>query len=245
VSRDPRSDTGLIGRHLRGNVVNYVALFLALTGSAYAVVIAPTNSVATRSIKDGAVTAPKLHDSAVTTPKFAASAVVPSAASAQDAELLGGSPAEAFERVPAVVCSGDRAFASLGDIIVCKSLVSRIFFDPTFAQQAIPVGDFNETRLELSATCHLNSTTEVGFNNQGSGPAALSWMYSDGTTVSASGVAVPTGEIHRFDYAGKRLLGQFIWANSNGVTTIKLHALDNGPSNGCEVWGTAAFAATA
>jgi hypothetical protein len=235
----------MIRQHLRSNIINYAALFLALTGSAYAVAIAPANSVVTKSFRDGAVTAAKLRSASVTTAKFADSAVVPSAIEAEDAELLGGSPPDAFEHIPAVVCAGDRAFASIGDIIACKSPVSRIFFDPTFAQLTIPVGDFNETRLELTMTCHLSATTKLTFRNQGGGPTTLNWMYSDGTTVSASGVAVPQSDTHAFDFAGKRLLGQFIWANSNGITTLKLHALDNGPSNGCEVWGTAAFAATA
>src|SRR4051812_28747392 len=92
----------MIRQHLRRNIGNYAAPLLALTGSAYAVAIAPTNSVATRSIRDGAVTAPKLHSAAVTTAKFADSAVVPSAIAAQDAELLGGSPPDAFEHIPAV-----------------------------------------------------------------------------------------------------------------------------------------------
>jgi hypothetical protein len=65
-----------IRSHLRSNVIGYVALFLALNGTAYAVVaIAPKNSVATKSIRNGAVTAAKLRNGAVTTDKIADRAV--------------------------------------------------------------------------------------------------------------------------------------------------------------------------
>jgi len=56
----------MIRSHFRSNLIGYVALFLALNGTAYAVVIAPKNSVVTKSIKNGAVTAAKLHKRAVT-----------------------------------------------------------------------------------------------------------------------------------------------------------------------------------
>lgn len=52
---------------------------------------------------------------------------------------------------------------------------------------------------------------------------------------------VQKGEARDFDFGGKRLEGQFIWANSTGVTTVKLHVLDL-VTTGCEVWGTAVFA---
>ena len=43
-----------IGRHLRANVIGYLALFLALTGITYAAGL-PKNSVKSKQIKDGAV----------------------------------------------------------------------------------------------------------------------------------------------------------------------------------------------
>jgi hypothetical protein len=44
------------------NVVSCLALFVALGGSAYAATQLPKNSVGTRQLKDGAVTAAKLAD---------------------------------------------------------------------------------------------------------------------------------------------------------------------------------------
>jgi len=57
--------------HVRNNVVGYVALFFALTGVAYAANIAPKNSVATKSIRNRAVTNRKLAAGAVTGAKVA------------------------------------------------------------------------------------------------------------------------------------------------------------------------------
>jgi hypothetical protein len=56
--------------HIRSNVIGYVALFIALSGAAYAGPLKP-NKVKTKHIKDAAVTTPKLADGAVTTPKLA------------------------------------------------------------------------------------------------------------------------------------------------------------------------------
>jgi len=53
-------------RHLRRHPLEYLALFLALGGVAYAAQLAPKNSVASKSIRSGAVTGPKLASNAVT-----------------------------------------------------------------------------------------------------------------------------------------------------------------------------------
>lgn len=47
-------------RHLRRNVVAYLALFVALGGTSYAAIKLPANSVGTRQLKRGAVTAAKI-----------------------------------------------------------------------------------------------------------------------------------------------------------------------------------------
>jgi hypothetical protein len=58
-----------IGRHLRNNIVGYLALIIALGGTSYAVTALPRNSVGTPQIKDSAVTTPKIKDRAVTKAK--------------------------------------------------------------------------------------------------------------------------------------------------------------------------------
>jgi hypothetical protein len=56
-------------------VLSGIALFVALSGAAYAAALAP-KSVKTKNLANGAVTARKLHKAAVTTPKLAKEAVI-------------------------------------------------------------------------------------------------------------------------------------------------------------------------
>jgi hypothetical protein len=57
-----------IRKSVQSNVVGYVALFIALSGAAYAGPLKP-NKVKTKHIADAAITTPKLADEAVTTDK--------------------------------------------------------------------------------------------------------------------------------------------------------------------------------
>jgi Collagen triple helix repeat (20 copies) len=57
---------GRILKHLRSNVVAYIALFVALGGSSYAAVRLAPNSVTSRAIAKGAVTNAKIAKNAVT-----------------------------------------------------------------------------------------------------------------------------------------------------------------------------------
>lgn len=47
--------------HLRSNLVGYIALFIALGGTTYAATALPADSVGTRQLRDGAVTAAKVR----------------------------------------------------------------------------------------------------------------------------------------------------------------------------------------
>jgi hypothetical protein len=231
--------------HIRSNIIGYVALFLALTGSAYAVAIAPTNSVATRSIRDGAVTAPKLHNPSVTTAKFADSALAPRARVARNAQQLGGRTPAGYQRRVTESCAHDTAIKAIGPTgtVACASPVKPISMslaNGTDGSIPQPIHD-----LSVAASCNAGSTL-VAFANAGPDPATLNWIYSDGTTVSATGTSlgttVPANEAD-FVYDDKRIEGQFTFANSTGVTTVNLHAVD-GNAAGCEIRGTAEFAAS-
>ena len=57
-----------LARHFRQNLVGYLALAIALGGTAYAAVV--DNSVGTRHLRNGAVTRPKIEDGAVTKAKI-------------------------------------------------------------------------------------------------------------------------------------------------------------------------------
>jgi trimeric autotransporter adhesin len=66
----------LLKRHLSvANVLSCIALFVALSGAAYAATAVTKNSVKAKSIAKGAVTTPKLRNGAVTNAKLANGAV--------------------------------------------------------------------------------------------------------------------------------------------------------------------------
>ncbi len=92
--------------HLRSNVVGYLALFIALSGSAYAAGLA-NNSVKSKHIKDGQVKSADVRNNGLTgndikeaslgeVPLADAATTADSAASADDAELLDGLNSSAF-----------------------------------------------------------------------------------------------------------------------------------------------------
>jgi len=79
-------------------VISLIALFVALGGTTYAATSLPANSVGTRQIKNGAVTASKLNKHAAV--KNATNAITAQnatyAKTAQNATALGGYPASYF-----------------------------------------------------------------------------------------------------------------------------------------------------
>jgi hypothetical protein len=58
--------SGRVGDHIRNNAYGLVAIFIALTGSAYAVSQAPKNSVTSKSIKNGQVKTKDVADNGLT-----------------------------------------------------------------------------------------------------------------------------------------------------------------------------------
>jgi hypothetical protein len=56
-------------RHARGNVVSYLALFVALGGTSYAAIKLPTNSVGARQIRSSAIGNAELRSASVTSSK--------------------------------------------------------------------------------------------------------------------------------------------------------------------------------
>jgi hypothetical protein len=57
-------------KHLRGNAVAYLALFVALGGTSYAAVNLPAGSVGNRQLRNGAVTNKKIANGAVSPAKL-------------------------------------------------------------------------------------------------------------------------------------------------------------------------------
>lgn len=96
--------------HLRGNVVAYAALFIALGGTAFAAAsVVPANSVGTAQLKNGAVTGQKVAHSTLTGANIRSSTLgtVPNSAH------LGGLTGSAFQRRISTACSSGQAMTSV------------------------------------------------------------------------------------------------------------------------------------
>lgn len=81
--------------HIRSNAIAYLALFVALGGTGYAVTNLPADSVGARQLKNGAVTSKKLANGSVTArkldPRAIGGSIVHWASVREDGRLVGGS----------------------------------------------------------------------------------------------------------------------------------------------------------
>jgi hypothetical protein len=101
---------------------------------------------------------------------------------------------------------------------------------------------FTGSDLRLRAHCR---STDVEFENLGSGDATLNWQFSEGTssstTVNANGAVVSSFDNVDFIYGNSgRLEGQWIFSKPQSITTVTLHAFQG--ADFCEVRGTAEVA---
>jgi hypothetical protein len=230
------------------------------------------NAVTSPKIKDGAVTGAKIandtikgsdvlesslgkvasasHADSATTATNATNATnavnatkATTATNATNADQLAGIAASGYQQRVTGSCGNGKAIAAVGadGTVTCASPVSLISITPANGTVNDPPGPLSF--LHIGVNCNAGATI-VSFVNTGPDSATLNWIYSNGTTVYASGTsldtAVPTNE-QDFDFNDKRIEGQFVFANGAGVTTVNLHAYD-GNAGGCEIRGTADFA---
>lgn len=105
----------MFSRHIRSNVVGYVALFFAFTGSAVA--LQGKHTVKAKDIATGAVTAPKIRSDAVTAGKLSQGSVGASAIAANAVgagEIAGGAVGTAELASGAVTAANIAASAITG-----------------------------------------------------------------------------------------------------------------------------------
>jgi hypothetical protein len=158
---------------------------------------------------------------------------------ATNVDRLGGSPPSFFQDRMFPSCTDGAAITFGPGTFVCSTTISPIVATPASGEEP-ETG--TPASLNLQFRCHSTAMdlTRVDFHNGTNTTVTLNWIYSDGTTVNASGVAIaPFGE-YDVSYSGKRIEGQFIYADVASVTTVKLHAYDGGSF--CEVRGTAVYA---
>lgn len=159
------------------------------------------------------------------------------AAKANDAERLDGVAAGDYQRKLTEQCPAPESISTIDQQgnVTCNTTavkaIHHVFGTPE--QFAFSLGN----GLQLLATCHDGSNTELHFQNLGA-TAHLSWFFGSGgaTTASTGSVTVAQGAASNFGYGGIQIQGQFIWSTGEGVDTLNLHAIDNTTS--CEVAGT-------
>lgn len=95
--------------HVRGNVVGYVALFVALSGTAVAATRLPANSVGTKQLRNGAVTGKKVARNTLT----GANINVSTLGTVPNAAALGGLSPSAFQLRVSGVCAGNTAISQI------------------------------------------------------------------------------------------------------------------------------------
>jgi hypothetical protein len=164
-----------VGRHLRHNVVGYIALFVALGGVSYAAVSLPKNSVGAKQIKKGAVTRSKLANGAVNGSKVAAGSLtgkqiksatlgqVPSAAHAGGADSATNAThagsADTATHASAADLLGGSAPSDFFPASKVRTFNVKLAFGQ--AQTLFTVGT-----LTFSAKCVQNATDPQGNANQ-------------------------------------------------------------------------------
>ncbi|HET8975567.1 MAG TPA: hypothetical protein VFN15_02970 [Solirubrobacterales bacterium] len=181
----------MVSQHVRSNVVGYLALFLALTGTASA--LQGKNSVKSKDIVKGAVTAPKIRGGAVTLDKIAPGVI--------DSGIIDGAvTTEKLADEAVTTAKLDDEAVTAGQIddeavttakIDAQAVTGAQLNKPSLALGPESFGTMPALRVfgELSQTAPaINSTgvvldpSEVGFNTGGFGVSA------NAATVPISGI---------------------------------------------------------
>ncbi len=234
--------------HIRTHVVGYVAVFLALSGSAHA--LAGSNTVDSGDIVASGVTTPDVAPNAVTGVKIADDTV-------GSVDLLNGG-VRPFHLGAAVVNGAKVENGALNlDEFVPDSLQSRVtetcggqawrFFRLSEAPGncASPVTEVRNTFSTILPGWTLNN------NCTGTGNALLSiestenfgtvnWFYSDGVALHVDGTVLNDGEKVLFNQSP--ISGQFILSNPGNGSSVPANAITvtYGGGGACDPKATAA-----
>ena len=258
--------------HVRRNVVGYLALFVALGGTAYAAGTVGSDDIIDDSIRSidvkdatdtgGGLTAADLRPASVGSSEArddgltgvdideSSLGTVPNADHARNSDQLGGRGAAGYQRRVNGTCDAGaiRAINGVGAVDCTDQAVFPISADLNSNGPNSKATQLGPSNLSLLEACGA-SFGEVRFTNFGTGGATLNWVFSQGgtsSTVNASGtsLAAPGGGTYflPFDFTN-RLEGQWIFADAEGVTTVNLHGfVAPGSPAFCEFKGTAVWA---
>jgi hypothetical protein len=183
-----------------GNVTATVAVFLAISGTAAAVTLAPSNSVVSGSIKDGEVRSADVHGAAVTGSKVAPDAV--SGGKVADGSLFGVDVADGS------LTGDDIENGSIGGADV-RGLTGDDIKDESIKESELGPGSVGSYALQnYSVTSGKLDLKSVG-----------SRELKDVTSIVSDGVTVNPGEAKDAEVscpAGQRLIaGGFGWQDDS------------------------------
>jgi hypothetical protein len=233
------------------NVVSMLALFIALAGGAYAAATRidgraiKLNSIPGNRLKARTVAGNRLRDSSITGRQVKESSLGPvpsalSAATADNANALGGLTPDSFQRHIAGGCSTALQSVDANGSPQCAPRSIFGLSRTVDADHGLNFGDFGDLSIGLSCGPSAGRFVRILLINVSSVPATLNWLYHDGSAMQASGTSLGTTQADHAAIADSnngRIEGQFILASATGVTTLIVHAF-KGAGSGCEISGT-------
>jgi len=239
--------------HVRNNLVGYVALFVALSGTAYAAGTIGSDDIIDDSIRSidvandtstgGGLAPADLRPDSVGSSEArddglkgvdideASLGSVPNADHATNSDKLGGRGAQGYQRRVIGTCDGGaiRAINGDGAVDCIDQAVFPISADLDSTDHRFRGTSFFPSNLSLLMRCD-SSSAAADFINNGFDGATLNWLFSQGqnfpsSTVNASGTSVPGNNGANVITFGftNRIEGQWIFADPDGVTTVNLH----------------------
>lgn len=237
-------------KHLRRNLIAYVALFCALTAGAYAAGL-KKNSVGSKQIKSAAVKTDEIADGAVTGAKVdeGTLAEVPNAAHAKNADhaqdaVTAQSASKAQDAVNATNAVNAQSAVSAQDANTVGGAAVKTFsasqVSSTPLAQVVAIGD-----LSVSLECDAGGDTEVSVRtsrDNGSIEATAEYSTASTTRVVTNDDDFDTGEVAlvvpHAAQAGN-IVGELRYLAQNGHVVTVNFATDSSAAGDCQVWGTA------
>jgi hypothetical protein len=166
-------------RHVRGNAVGYVALFVALGGTGVAATRLPANSVGTGQLRNGAVTGQKVARHALTGANIKLSTL----GAVPDAQRLGGRRPGSFQSRVSGSCVGNQAIARIAatGTVTCQPTGIGTITTVTAGTDLIGGGSSGDATLSVDET-------KLQHRLSGGCPAgqALQSIAQDGTPLCAA-----------------------------------------------------------
>jgi hypothetical protein len=219
--------------------VAFVALLVALGGTAYAGLTIPKNSVGTKQLKKAAVTTPKIKNGAVTASKINTSGLtVPNAKQANSASTASFATTASSA---STATSATNATNATNASTVGGETVTKVFNN--LAPDTSDVQIYSGGGLTLFASCSMTTGNLELLGSSSQSDSPLSWSGSDAGTFDHADVQLGTvGQSEVLGFADNYGSINISYSNPSGQTaTLTLGMVSQGAfgqTDHCAVWGT-------